>query len=140
MGGLLSIIPGEGTYTNLGDTDGFFSSYLQQPSDTQASLFRKSASQFLSMLSLGSAPLNIFTYKLGRSNEGSVLDILPKSFYESKGKEIKIRAGGLNKKCQHVDSAWLQGYNNLLLGENCLKKMEECMEYELASSEVIHSK
>ena len=93
MGGLLSIIPGEGTYTNLGDTDGFFSSYLQQPSDTQASLFRKSASQFLSMLSFGSAPLNIFTYKFGRSKEGSVMDILPKSFPESKEKKRKIRAG-----------------------------------------------
>ena len=84
MGGLLSIIPGEGTYTNLGDTDGFFSSYLQQPSDTQASLFRKSASQFLSLLSFGSAPLNIFTYKVGRSNGGSLLDILTKTLAESK--------------------------------------------------------
>ena len=88
MGGLLSFIPGEGTYTNLGDTGGFFSSYLQQPSDTQASLFRKSASQFLSMFSFGAAPLNVFTYKLGRANEASVLgsvwDIFTKTFYQSK--------------------------------------------------------
>ena len=94
MGGLLSFIPGEGTYTNLGDTDGFFSSYLQQPSDTQASLFRKSASQFLSMFSFGSAPLNVFTYKLGRSYEGSVLgsvwDILTRTFYRSKILNITV--------------------------------------------------
>ena len=83
MGGLLSVIPGEGTYTNLGDTDGFFSSYLQQPSDTQASLFRKSASQFLSMISFGAVPLNIFTYKIGRSNDGPVLGFLTNTVSES---------------------------------------------------------
>ena len=96
MGGLLSFIPGEGTYTNLGDTDGFFSSYLQQPDDTQTSLFRKSASQFLSMISFGSAPLNVFTYKLGRSYESSVLDsvwdILTKSLHQSKIQSVGSRS------------------------------------------------
>ena len=95
MGGLLSFIPGEGTYTNLGDTDGFFSSYLKQPGDTQASLFRKSASQFLSMISFGSAPLNVFTYKLGRSYESSVLgsvwDILTQSGKQSKINNTDLR-------------------------------------------------
>ena len=104
MGGLLSFIPGEGTYTNLGDTDGFFSSYLQQPDDTQASLFRKSASQFLSMISFGSAPLNVFTYKLGRSYESSVLDsvwdILTKSLHQSKIQSV----GGRSNKNESAAS------------------------------------
>ena len=98
MGGLLSFIPGEGTYINLEDTGGFFYPYLQQPDDTQASLFRKSASQFLSMISFGSAPLNVFTYKLGRSYESSVLDsvwdILTKSLHQSK---IQSVGGSSNK-------------------------------------------
>ena len=44
---IMSNLTGEGTYTVIGDTDGFFSSYLQQPSDTQASVFKKSTDQFL---------------------------------------------------------------------------------------------
>ena len=50
MGALWSFImshfTGEATYIGLGDTDGFFSSYLQQPSDTKASLFKKTSNDF----------------------------------------------------------------------------------------------
>ena len=54
MGALWSFVmsqfTGEATYLGLGDTDGFFSSYLQQPSDTKASLFKKSTNDFFQNL------------------------------------------------------------------------------------------
>ena len=46
----MSQFTGEATYLGLGDTDGFFSSYLQQPSDTKASLFKKSTNDFFQNL------------------------------------------------------------------------------------------
>ena len=102
MGGILSFSLGDGTYTNLGDTDGFFSSYLKQPGDGQASLLWKSASQFLSLFSFGSSPLNVFTYKVGRSYESSVLgsvwDILTKSVYQSKIHNIALGATRYNNE------------------------------------------
>lgn len=45
-----SFMPGAGTYTVLGDTDGFFSMYLRQPSDSKGSLFKKWANSKLSEL------------------------------------------------------------------------------------------
>ena len=42
----MSNFTGEATYIGLGDTDGFFSSYLQQPSDTKASLLKKTSNDF----------------------------------------------------------------------------------------------
>ena len=60
---IMSNLTGEGTYTVIGDTDGFFSSYLQQPSDTQASVFKKSTDQFLRKQSTKSSKR--FVNKLG---------------------------------------------------------------------------
>ena len=51
MGSIMtSFMPGAGTYTVLGDTDGFFSMYLRQPSDSKASLFKKWANNKFSEL------------------------------------------------------------------------------------------
>ena len=51
MGSIMSsFMPGAGTYTVLGDTDGFFSLYLRQPSDSKASLFKKWANSKLNEL------------------------------------------------------------------------------------------
>ena len=51
MGSIMtSFMPGAGTYTVLGDTDGFFSMYLRQPRDSKASLFKKRANNKFSEL------------------------------------------------------------------------------------------
>ena len=64
MGGVLSSLTGAGTYTVLGDTDGFFSVYLRQPSDSKSSLFRKWATAFKE--SLQKSSIALFPAKLSR--------------------------------------------------------------------------
>ena len=63
---MLSNISGEGFYTVLGDTDGFFSSYLQQPSDTKATLFKKSTDKLLDSFNSKIPQIAIFPPRFGR--------------------------------------------------------------------------
>ena len=63
---LLSNLSGEGFYTVLGDTDGFFSSYLQQPSDTKATLFKKSTDKLLDSFNSKIPQIAIFPPRFGR--------------------------------------------------------------------------
>ena len=63
---LLSNLTGEGFYTVLGDTDGFFSSYLQQPSDTKATLFKKSTDKLLDSFNSKIPQIAIFPPRFGR--------------------------------------------------------------------------
>ena len=87
-----SFMPGAGTYTVLGDTDGFFSMYLRQPSDSKASLFRKWANSKLSELNqkFKSSPIS-FPPKFSREEdetlkfeENVLLPSLTKSVTESR--------------------------------------------------------
>ena len=70
MGALISSmfsnLSGEGFYTVLGDTDGFFSSYLQQPSDTKATLFKKSTDKILDSFNSKIPQIAIFPPRFGR--------------------------------------------------------------------------
>ena len=69
---------------SLGDTDGFFESYLKQPSDTEASLFKKSASEFLSSVTNVVPQIAIFPLKYSRENsEDSILSTITKSLTQS---------------------------------------------------------
>ena len=64
---MLSNLSGEGFYTVLGDTDGFFSSYLKQPtSDTKATLFKKSTDKLLDSFNSKIPQLAIFPPRFGR--------------------------------------------------------------------------
>ena len=65
---ILSNLTGDGFYTVLGDTDGFFSSYLQQPSDTKATLFKKSTNQFLDSFNSKIPQIAIFPPRYGRQS------------------------------------------------------------------------
>ena len=94
---LLSNLTGEGFYTVLGDTDGFFSSYLQQPSDTKATLFKKSTDKLLDSFNSKIPQIAIFPPRFGRKlfEDGS-----PKSaesrhliFYRSTAQKL---AHGMN--------------------------------------------
>ena len=82
---MLSNISGEGFYTVLGDTDGFFSSYLQQPSDTKATLFKKSTDMLLDSFNSKIPQIAIFPPRFGRklSEASSKL-----SFEESESRHL----------------------------------------------------
>ena len=89
---MLSNISGEGFYTVLGDTDGFFSSYLQQPSDTKATLFKKSTDKLLDSFNSKIPQIAIFPPRFGRklSEASSKL-----SYEESESRHLK--KGGLKR-------------------------------------------
>ena len=63
-------MPGAGTYTVLGDTDGFFSMYLRQPSDSKGSLFKKWANSKINEFNqkFKSSPIS-FPPKFSREEE-----------------------------------------------------------------------
>ena len=91
MGSIMSsFMPGAGTYTVLGDTDGFFSMYLRQPSDSKSSLFKKWANSKLMELNQKFKESSIsFPTKFSREEEETLeknllIPALTKSVTESR--------------------------------------------------------